>query len=899
MRQSRGRGKFQPPIYAFRFITGLCLAVLLAATVSGASAASAAPSPGYTASLIQTGVASFWVAVDPATDTVYFANQNARTITVVDGATDAVAATIPLSARPTGVAVDPVTDTIYVPVIPAGSAGAANVDVIDGATNKLSPASIALPTGSAPIGVAVDSSTNTVYVAVAGGVAEIDGTTNSVTTTVSTGSGTRPDQLAVDETSGVVWVADTTGHVFGISGNSVVYTVTLSGVVDSVAVNPADNAVYAATRTSDQVAVIDGATGTVNATIQLTANVYGVAVDPASGTVFASGFSGNGSGTTWIIDDSSNAVTDTLPRGGTQVAINTATGSAYVAAYVLQANGSWLLTRSATNALSPIITSTVATFYTGSSNDVAIAASATPAATFTESGALPAGVTLSPSGILSGSPPASAVGTYTITITASNGVAPDYSQAFTLTVFELPSITAPTSATVHVGVPVSIPLQVAGNPPATTVGLYSDSPPGLTVSETAPGSWQLTGTPAAGSAGLYETIFYATSSAGTAFTTIPITVAGGTSFVSAGPVRVLDTRNGIGHTGVVGPGGAISVQLAGTAGLPATGVTAVVLNVTAVSPTASSYVTVYPDGAARPNASNLNVTAGQTISNLVTVPVGSDGMVDFYNNSGSVNLVADLAGFYTAAGPGSLFVPAGPSRMLDTRNGIGGSTGPVGPGGAITLPVAGVDGVPFSGVTAVVLNVTAVSPTASSYVTVYPDGTNRPNASNLNFTAGQTISNLVVVPVGADGHVDFYNHAGSVNLVADLAGYYVSGSGSSFVPAGPSRMLDTRNAIGHSGAVGPGGTISLQVTGVDGIPASGVTAVVLNVTAVSPTAASYVTVYPDGITRPNASNLNFTAGETIPNLVVVPVGADGKVDFYNNSGSVNLLADLAGYFTSS
>jgi hypothetical protein len=111
-------------------------------------------------------------------------------------------------------------------------------------------------------------------------------------------------------------------------------------------------------------------------------------------------------------------------------------------------------------------------------------------------------------------------------------------------------------------------------------------------------------------------------------------------------------------------------------------------------------------------------------------------------------------------------------------------------------------------------------------------------------------------------------------------------------------VLDTRNGTGgYSSPVGPGGTISLQVTGVDGVPATGVTAVVLNVTVTDPTAISFVTVYPDGETRPLASNLNFYAGETIPNLVVVPVGADGKVDFFNAAGSTDLVADLAGYYT--
>jgi hypothetical protein len=233
---------------------------------------------------------------------------------------------------------------------------------------------------------------------------------------------------------------------------------------------------------------------------------------------------------------------------------------------------------------------------------------------------------------------------------------------------------------------------------------------------------------------------------------------------------------------------------------------------------------------------------------------------------------------------------------MDTRNGTGVAKAPVGAGKTVSLQVAGVNGVPAAGVTAVVLNVTATGATANSIVTVYPDGETRPGTSNLNFTKGETIANLVVVPVGADGKVDFYNVAGSVNLVADLSGYY-SAAGAGFAPLGPVRVMDTRSGTGVAKApVGAGKTVSLQVTGVDGVPASGVTAVVLNVTATGATANSIVTVYPDGETRPGTSNLNFSKGETIPNLVVIPVGADGKVDFYNVAGSVNLVADLFGYY---
>src|SRR6266851_163782 len=141
----------------------------------------------------------------------------------------------------------------------------------------------------------------------------------------------------------------------------------------------------------------------------------------------------------------------------------------------------------------------------------------------------------------------------------------------------------------------------------------------------------------------------------------------------------------------------------------------------------------------------------------------------------TVNNLAPPAVSITAPA-GSLLTPAGPVRVMDTRNGTGGITGPVGAGQTVSLQVIGKNGVPASGVTAVVLNVTATQGTASSYVTVFPDGTARPVTSNLSFTAGETIPNLVVVPVGADGKVDFYNSAGTVQLIADLSGYYTAGS---------------------------------------------------------------------------------------------------------------------------
>jgi hypothetical protein len=193
----------------------------------------------------------------------------------------------------------------------------------------------------------------------------------------------------------------------------------------------------------------------------------------------------------------------------------------------------------------------------------------------------------------------------------------------------------------------------------------------------------------------------------------------------------------------------------------------------------------------------------------------------------------------------------------------------------------------------VALNVTATSPTAGGYLTVYPGGGTRPTASNLNFAAGQTIANLILVPVGPGSTVRFYNHSGTVDVIADLVGTYAPSSGSLFTGNTPTRVLDTRDGTGSATAkLGPGATLTLTVLN---LPA-GVTAVALNVTATSPTAGGYLTVYPGSGTRPTASNLNFVAGQTIANLVLVPVGPNNTVRFYNHSGTVNVIADLIGYY---
>jgi hypothetical protein len=384
---------------------------------------------------------------------------------------------------------------------------------------------------------------------------------------------------------------------------------------------------------------------------------------------------------------------------------------------------------------------------------------------------------------------------------------------------------------------------------------------------------------------------------------LPLPVAG-TGFHPLAPARILDTRSGAqGFFGPIGAGTSISLPVAGHGGVPASGATAVLINVTATQPTGQSYLTVYPSGTGRPLASNLNFLAGQTAPNLVSAKLGADGKVAIYNNAGSTHVVVDVVGWFSAAGSpdGASLNPLAPARILDTRVGTGGFASPVAAGATISPTVTGVGGVPATGVSAVVLNVTVTQPTAETFLTVSPSGTARPLASNLNAIAGQARANLVVAKVGTDGKVSVYNNAGQAQVIFDVVGWYGADgvpAGARFTALAPSRVLDTRVGTGGFGApIGPGATISPQVTGVGGVPLTGVSAVVLNVTVTQPTSESFLTVFPSGTARPLASSLNMTVGQTVPNLVIAKVGADGRVSVYNNAGSTHVILDVVGWYT--
>jgi hypothetical protein len=358
---------------------------------------------------------------------------------------------------------------------------------------------------------------------------------------------------------------------------------------------------------------------------------------------------------------------------------------------------------------------------------------------------------------------------------------------------------------------------------------------------------------------------------------VTISPAGpGESFHPMAPVRILDSRTAVGGwSAQLAAGTPRTLAVAGVAGVPADAGSAV-LNVTATNPTANTFVTVYPAGAAPPTASTLNVAANQTIANLVTAKIGQGGRVAVANAVGQADVVVDLVGYYDELA-GDRFTAVAPTRLLDSRGSTGGWGSPLPAGAPRDVVVAGAAGVPATA-HAVVANVTATAGSHNSFLTVWPSGAAAPNASNVNFAAHQTIPNLVTVAIGANGRIRVANAVGAVDVVIDVVGYYDPTTGDRFHPLAPTRVLDSRGPVGGwGGRLAAGAPRSLVVTGRAGVP-TGATAIVANTTVTGSSANSFLTVHPAGGAVPNASNLNFGVGETIANLAV-KVGAGGQVGF--------------------
>jgi hypothetical protein len=408
----------------------------------------------------------------------------------------------------------------------------------------------------------------------------------------------------------------------------------------------------------------------------------------------------------------------------------------------------------------------------------------------------------------------------------------------------------------------------------------------------------------------------------------------GSAYTPITPCRLADTRQnsglqGVGHTLTAGQ--TLNVQVAGKCGVPDFNtwdnqtITAVVVNITAINPTAPGWLKAYGDGQPPPATSSVNFLAGETIANEATIAVGAnitgwDGSIDITNFTGSTDVAVDVQGVYTSQTrhDASSFYPLTPFRVLDTRVLSGyqgqGATLSAGtqisfyPGTRSFLPWA--TPVPIDA-TAVVLNVTATNTTAPGFLTVWAaNSPSQPLASNLNWpTAGTTIPNRVIVPIDPlTGMVTIYSNVGT-DVVVDVNGYFATGHhednavwGKLYYPLVTSqRIADTRTGLGGNQPLGPGANrvfgVPVDTFGAGPHAPSNFTAADINTTVTDATAPSFLTVWPGDVSsRPWASDNNWVAGSIISNGDLVGTGSLSELNVYNYFGNVDVVIDLFGYF---
>jgi hypothetical protein len=357
---------------------------------------------------------------------------------------------------------------------------------------------------------------------------------------------------------------------------------------------------------------------------------------------------------------------------------------------------------------------------------------------------------------------------------------------------------------------------------------------------------------------------------------------------------LLDTRNGTGATKGTRAAGSVTVfTIAGAAGVPATGVKAVLVSLIAVA-TGNTYLMAYPDGSARPNpGSMVNASSSQDMANMAVIPLGSNGKADVYTYTAS-DIVVEAEGYFTTTTgtTGGGFVPITAKRVVDTRDGTGGVTkAKIPANGSITATVATGSPIPTTA-GSVMVNVTVLA-SSTGWVGVFPGGTTTGNSA-VDYMSG-SVASTAVTKLGSGGKVTIANKGGTaVDVILDAEGYFTTtpstGAGLRLVPA--VRLLDTGSATVASGA-----TVDVQVGGTHALPTTDIAGALLNLT-VTGASGGYVTAWPVGETEPSPYSFTaFPANVARADLVAVKAGTEGKVRIRNHTaGAIRVIVDLQGWF---
>lgn len=391
-------------------------------------------------------------------------------------------------------------------------------------------------------------------------------------------------------------------------------------------------------------------------------------------------------------------------------------------------------------------------------------------------------------------------------------------------------------------------------------------------------------------------------------------------FHPVSPSRIVDTRRGVGISTAVKPGDgrlgdpnpvnrlAAKVnhefRVLGVGGVPTTGVSAVLANVTVISGASAGSLRLFPKPprtsvfqdqssfpAANGQSPGVYFRAGDTRASMQLLKVGVGGRIRLDNVSfAAVQVIVDVVGWVDASQPsqgGSRLVPVAPARVFNTRNGVNTTATPMSNGEQRTLPAA--DGVSVPATATAVLGVlTSVNASSPGFDVVWPAGLPQPSASSINTVVGTARSNMASAPTDANGDWSVLHAGGTGHVVFDVAGYATAaaGTGGLTQPLPSTRLLSPTSTPANT-------TRSLKVAGVGGVPASGAKGAFLLITSNSTTSSAHITAYA-GATRPDSSNVNWVINAPVASLAFVPIGADGTVNLFA-AGGTTMTVDLMGW----
>ena len=344
----------------------------------------------------------------------------------------------------------------------------------------------------------------------------------------------------------------------------------------------------------------------------------------------------------------------------------------------------------------------------------------------------------------------------------------------------------------------------------------------------------------------------------------------------------------------VAAGSVYRVPVLGLAGLPpgssagAAGLAGVALNVTAVNPRSPGWLRVWDCAAPEPDTSSVNyMTAGGVEPNAVVVPLATTSTEVCIRTKESTHVIVDVAGWFPADSGGAGILQPAAGRLIDTRDA---ALAAVPAQGIMRVQVLGQVGVPAVGVAGVALNVTAVEPVSAGWLRVWDCAAPEPDTSSVNYMRpGVVEPNAVVVPLGpgSTGEVCVRSLVES-DVLVDVAGWFSAGT-----QAAAGRVLDTR----PTAPLDTGEILRVPMLGAAGVPAAGVAGVALNVTAVEPDAAGWLRVWDCAAPEPDTSSVNYLAGATEPNAVIIPFSADSTGEVcVKTKARTDVLVDVAGWF---